>query len=218
MKQEILVPIITSTAENLVSRMNEQIRMMNLMIDQLYWQYEKMTELRQEKEKYFNSRDRRVEAILGLEKRYEEKCSAVSVQEKELEEIPWYDIKTRVVKSRKLREAKEEAETIRGSLLRANHTLNSKDDYFNHLEDEIKRVHVPNYISHLSKFYGAYRTYQGYAKQFGKFTGVSAPEIDVKKIVLFEGKKGDLPIVNIDKSIPSIALELDYDKFDEEEL
>ena len=55
-------------------------------------------------------------------------------------------------------------------------------------------------------YFYPYALYQLY----GCFAGVF--------VLLYNGKKGELPVVDIDKSIPSIALELDYDKFDEEEL
>lgn len=218
MKQEIIVPVITNTTENLVMWMNEQIRMMNLMVDQLYWQNEKMIELRQEKEKYFASRERRVQAVKDAERRYQEKCEAVERAEKEHNELPWFAFKRRYSSWRRLADLEEQQKALHGLVLRANHTLNSKDDYYGRVEEVIKKVNIPNYINHLSKFYGALRTYREYAKKFKKVTGVKAPAIDDSKIIIYNGEKGQLPVVDIDKNIPTIELGLDYDNFDESEL
>ena len=217
MKQEVLVPVITRTAENLVSRMNEQIRMMNLMVDQLYWQAEKMNELRVEKKRYFDNRNRRVYSIEEAEKRLENKQQEVEELKNALEGVSYFNIKQRIILTKKLKLAEDQLEAIHDSVLRLNHVLNTKDDYYGRLEDEFKRVNIPNYINHLAKFYGAHRSYKQDAKRFKALTGVDAPEIEVGEIILFKGPKGTLPVVNIDKIIPNIELELDYDAFDEDE-
>lgn len=215
MKQEVLVPVITRTTENLVARMNEQIRMMNLMVDQLYSQAEKMSELRAEKKRYYDQRNRRVDSIEEAERRLENKEKEVEELEKLIDNVSFFNIKQRIVLNKKLKLAQDQCKAMRDTVLRLNHVLNTKDDYYGHLEDEFKRVDIPNYINHLAKFYRTFRAYNADAKRFKALTGVDAPKIEVGKIILYEGEKGTLPVVDVDKIIPTIELQLDYDAFDE---
>ena len=215
MKKEVLVPVITSSAENLVARMNESVRMMNLMVDQLYWQKEKMDELKLEKEKYPEKRKKRVQSIEEMQKRFEERTDIVSALEKELKELSVFDLRRRYCLTRDLKVAREHLSMTRTSLLQANHNLNMKDDHNSRIDIEIETVLMPNYKNHLAKFYSAYRAYNDIAKKFKAITGVDVPEIEVDKIILYNGEKGEFPVANIDYQIPRLQLELTYDEFDE---
>lgn len=215
MKQEILVPYITSTQTSLVSSMNENIRTMNVMISQLYWQLEKIEELKKEKEKYPAQRERRVRAIKDAEARYSEQCENVERLSAELEKLSLVNIAQRIKLSRELKLEQKSLEYLKWSLIRANHVLNLKDDHFNHIDHEIKSVHKPNFINHLSKFYAAHRSYQETAKQFEKLTGAKVPQINTNEIIKYSKKKDELPEVNVDFVIPRLELELIYDDVDE---
>jgi len=72
MKKEVLVKNVTRNIERLMAEINDSVRTMNLMIDQLYDQQIKMEELMEEKEKYPRERARREEAIQDSKKKYEE--------------------------------------------------------------------------------------------------------------------------------------------------
>lgn len=215
MKHEIILPIITSASTSLASKMNGQVRMINLMIDQLYAQHEKMEEIKADKKKYPEERERRVRGIAGIKQRYESQVSVVSALEKEGKNISPIEFVKKIRHTKQINDEREKLEAIKQSLLQASHVLNKKDDYYGRIDFEMESVHVPNYKNHLAKLYNAIKEYRQYASAFEKLTGVKAPDIEVDKILLSNEKRGELPLVNIDYIVPTLELELAYDEFDD---
>ena len=179
------VRMITPTVNDMVFRMNQEIRIMNLMMDQLYDQHEKIDELRAKKARYPKSRRRRADASLQYYNAYKELEQELTRLETEAKKIKFYDIKSRLEMRKNLATTREKLEKAKERLLNSNHMLNVMDDRMGRVESDIEEVLMPNYIQHLSKFYSAYRRYLKIAKSFENLTGQELPPIDTKKIVCF---------------------------------
>lgn len=214
MKKEVLVKNVTRNIERLMAEINDSVRTMNLMIDQLYDQQVKMEELMEEKEKYPRERARREEAIQDSKEKYEEELKVVADLEKELASLKFYDIKGRFETRQTLKEHRESVARRRESLLRATYVLNTKNDRYSQIDENMEKVLIPNFRRHLAKFYGALRAYREKAKTFEALSGVEIPKIDETKIILF-GEKHELPTIDIDQEIPKLVLEVvDEDYFE----